>query len=265
MTDEELQKILQLGYERFRVLVIGDAGVGKKTIIQKVHEAAIFRPDGMGNKISTTDVVPIDISGTHDIETEIIYPPDVGFVFHVSRGSLDDLTEVRKFIAERADRKDLKERLHAIWYCISATDDPLSPAVRTFFEEEVADVPVFLVITKADTLRCAICSEANEGVSPFDSQTTARSEACPHMEDKLKSACSHLNNTPCRAANVICIRDMHEPETKCDRLIKQCGPHFTSDVQKLLFTSVLRNNAELLIEHAIQRAIIPWVQSEQCT
>ena len=51
LTDEELKKNSQLGDERFRVLVIGDAGVGKKTIIQKVHKAAIFRPDGMGNKV----------------------------------------------------------------------------------------------------------------------------------------------------------------------------------------------------------------------
>lgn len=55
----------------------------------------------------------------HDIETEIVYPPDIGFVFHVSRGfeagGSDELTKVRNFITERSNRPELKDQLHAIW------------------------------------------------------------------------------------------------------------------------------------------------------
>lgn len=54
MTDEQLQQNIQLGYERFRILIIGDANVGKKTIMQKVYKAGGFEPavrDEMENQV----------------------------------------------------------------------------------------------------------------------------------------------------------------------------------------------------------------------
>jgi hypothetical protein len=57
--------------------------------------------------------------GMHDIEHQIIYPSNPGFVFHDSRGfesgAVEEVEAVHKFIKERASEPELKDRLHAIW------------------------------------------------------------------------------------------------------------------------------------------------------
>lgn len=46
-----------------------------------------------------------------------MHPADVGFVFHSAfePGGLAEVTKIKEFITERADRTDLRDRLHAIW------------------------------------------------------------------------------------------------------------------------------------------------------
>jgi hypothetical protein len=57
--------------------------------------------------------------GEHNIETEIMYPTDFGFVFHDSMGfeagAKTELKEVERFLASRAQKEQLKDRVHAIW------------------------------------------------------------------------------------------------------------------------------------------------------
>ena len=57
--------------------------------------------------------------GYHDIEDELIFRRNAGFVFHDSRGfesgSVSELEMMKKFIADRATKKQLKERIHAVW------------------------------------------------------------------------------------------------------------------------------------------------------
>jgi len=57
--------------------------------------------------------------GYHDIENELIFRSSPGFVFHDSRGfesgSVSELETMKKFIADRATKKQLAERIHAVW------------------------------------------------------------------------------------------------------------------------------------------------------
>ena len=57
--------------------------------------------------------------GIHDIENEMVFKSNPGFVFHDSRGFEAggdyELGIVKDFIAQRAREKRLNNQLHAIW------------------------------------------------------------------------------------------------------------------------------------------------------
>ena len=57
--------------------------------------------------------------GIHDIENQLIFKSNPQFVFHDSRGfessSVDEVDNVKTFIAKRAASRELSEQLHAIW------------------------------------------------------------------------------------------------------------------------------------------------------
>lgn len=56
----------------------------------------------------------------HDIENQLIFPSNPGFIFHDSRGvesgSAKEFKIVKDFITRRGTEDTLKRRLHAIWY-----------------------------------------------------------------------------------------------------------------------------------------------------
>jgi hypothetical protein len=58
--------------------------------------------------------------GEHDIENQMIFEGNPGFVFHDSRGfeaGRDrELKIVQKFIQQRSKARNVNKQLHAIWY-----------------------------------------------------------------------------------------------------------------------------------------------------
>ena len=57
--------------------------------------------------------------GMHDIENEMVFRSNPGFVFHDSRGfeagSKKEFEQMKDFVSERAKTTSLKKRVHAIW------------------------------------------------------------------------------------------------------------------------------------------------------
>lgn len=58
--------------------------------------------------------------GLHDINNAMVFHGSPGFIFHDSRGfeagGTDELEGVKAFIATRANRTELKDHIHAIWF-----------------------------------------------------------------------------------------------------------------------------------------------------
>ncbi|CCM07034.1 uncharacterized protein FIBRA_09353 [Fibroporia radiculosa] len=108
-------------FGRFRVLIIGRANAGKTTILKKVCDTTdnpeIF--DGRGNKIDSASVAGSISRGEHNIQHEMVFSSNPGFIFHDSRGfeagREDEFEEVKSFVAEHASTTKLKERIHVIW------------------------------------------------------------------------------------------------------------------------------------------------------
>jgi hypothetical protein len=57
--------------------------------------------------------------GIHDIENEMVFRSNPGFIFHDSRGfeagGVDEVKKVKAFISQRAKEGALRDQLHVIW------------------------------------------------------------------------------------------------------------------------------------------------------
>ncbi|KAG9032649.1 hypothetical protein FRB95_001159 [Tulasnella sp. JGI-2019a] len=134
---------------RFRILLVGRAGAGKRTILRnlcgEINNATVLVRNG--NTFNTYSVL-----GTHAIENEISYRTLPELVFHDSRGlivgSEEEMKTVEAFIARRRDM-GLQGKIHIIWVCIPLDDE--RPVLR-LFDLATGDVPVIGVFTKYDAL-----------------------------------------------------------------------------------------------------------------
>jgi hypothetical protein len=58
--------------------------------------------------------------GEHTIEDELMFSNHMGYVFHDSRGiecgSTEELETLKEFIRRMCGYKELREKLHAIWF-----------------------------------------------------------------------------------------------------------------------------------------------------
>ncbi|KAG2105478.1 uncharacterized protein F5147DRAFT_579477 [Suillus discolor] len=112
---------------RFRILVIGRANAGKTTILQRVcntrENPEIY--NSAGNKVGITMLIDDTVlkasreRGLHNIENEMVFQSNPGFIFHDSRGfeagGESEFNIVKTFIADRSKEARLTNQLHAIW------------------------------------------------------------------------------------------------------------------------------------------------------
>ncbi|KAI6018394.1 hypothetical protein EDC04DRAFT_454890 [Pisolithus marmoratus] len=119
--DPEKAREYMKGIRKFRVLVIGRANAGKTTILQRVcntvDKPEIF--DGNGNKIDNAVVQGTLGRGYHNIEDELVFRSNSGYLFHDSSGfeagSAQQFDKMKKFVVDHAAARTLKKRIHAIW------------------------------------------------------------------------------------------------------------------------------------------------------
>ncbi|KDQ17556.1 hypothetical protein BOTBODRAFT_577409 [Botryobasidium botryosum FD-172 SS1] len=256
----------------FRILVMGRANAGKTTILQAVC-GTTERPDvydPRGRKIRAGDLVLIPNTGRggQNIENEIRFPSNPGFVFHDSSGfesgSTEELGLVRAFINHRAAERTLKGQLHAIWFCLPMDNDArmLTTAELEFFHRcDTGKVPVIAIFTKFDSLDAKAFIELFEGGVPFgDAQDRA-----PYYAEKRFDQI-HLPRIRAQKyppAKEVRFRNMHEngstskvgQENIAD-LLKKTTDALTTDVLKLLLVSVQQNNVELCMENAVKSGSI---------
>ena len=61
--------------------------------------------------------------GEHDINDELVFTSRDGYIFHDSRGfeagGQDELKTVKEFVKNKSQQKQLRDRLHAIWFVFS--------------------------------------------------------------------------------------------------------------------------------------------------
>ncbi|KAF8433788.1 hypothetical protein L210DRAFT_3486005 [Boletus edulis BED1] len=135
--------------ERFRLLIIGNSGVGKSSLLYKVFGVA-------GVHTSQT------ARGAANINQEFIATTNDRFVVHDSLGfeSGDDrnMGIVKDFVSRRKAMPQLKDQLHTVWLCLEtpyAGGRLLEGGAEDFLRrrtEVLGKIPLVVVLTKADQL-----------------------------------------------------------------------------------------------------------------
>ncbi|KAH4218591.1 hypothetical protein HBI56_231570 [Parastagonospora nodorum] len=137
--------------EKIRILICGDAGVGKSTLINQVLK---------GNYSPVNN----NTHQQHNVEKEIT-GPDLPYIVHDSEGfqsgaSNKEASAVRDFLRIRSREPTLPMRVHTIWYCVlagtqreSRPDSESDKDLFTVLNECKSTIPVVVICTKVDTLK----------------------------------------------------------------------------------------------------------------
>ncbi|KAF8511734.1 GTP-binding protein [Hysterangium stoloniferum] len=255
MSQEQLENSNNFQVERFRILVIGNANAGKTTILEKVCHAQGREPVCLNND---SKLEPSASRGNHEIEHQFQYPTAHGFVFHDScgfeAGGAVELQKVRNFIESRAKGAQLKDQLHAIWYCLPTSNDRgMTDKEMSLFERGTGNVPIIAIFTKMD----ALDQEARNQLM-FNDDDLSREEIekkVPDLAEEIfqKKYLKRLNEVKHKPRYVVYLRDMNKEGTNCDELIVRTSQALDRDTLKLFCLSILRINIESRIKQVINK------------
>lgn len=174
-TDDDLRKNFEAEFSaehaklgRINLLVIGNTGVGKSTLINKFFDFDVART-GIGKPVTTT-------MDTYDHPNGLVRFYD-SKGFETGDGKRQILDDIAKMVESRR-KKDLEEHIHAVWYLIRWSDRR--------FDDDQADVvkrlksmglPVIIVLTQVPTKPHNV--DPNEQLHPHARKLAA------HIKDRV--------------------------------------------------------------------------------
>ncbi|KAL8766023.1 MAG: hypothetical protein Q9194_006392 [Teloschistes cf. exilis] len=153
------------GVKAVRILVCGNTGVGKSTLINEVF----------GVNVGHQVVGASDRKcGQHDVQEGFCHENRPDLIIHDSEGfEAGDGSQVQaigQFVRERSKMPRIEDRLHVIWFCMemnsARTQQTATKDLFKAVSEHTAEVPVIVVATKLDHFRAIMREEAREGEKP---------------------------------------------------------------------------------------------------
>ncbi|KAN0134543.1 hypothetical protein V8E53_007689 [Lactarius tabidus] len=243
----------------FRVLIIGRANAGKTSILQRVCETtlspSIYRrtEDSRSGQVKEVELDQLDPSmerGEHSIDDELLFSNHLGYVFHDSRGiesgSTKELGILQEFIRRKCEEKELRRRLHAIWYCVPM--DNQRPELDLKFYKDICldkNVPVIVVFTKYDqflrNVEMQVLDYPDE--YPDGNVTDAVGKLFrEHYLDPLGDDVKYVQ-----------LEKMHRQRGHCSDLLKKTATALDKDTVALMLLAVQRGNLELSVKVALNK------------
>ncbi|KAH8991753.1 hypothetical protein EDB86DRAFT_2806451 [Lactarius hatsudake] len=262
----------QIPEVQFRVLIIGRANAGKTSILQRICETTespvIYRG---GKEVKLDPSMDVSDSGTslwlplkcsqrgeHRIDDELVFSNHRGYVFHDSRGiesgSAGELDILRKFIQRKCGGRRLRDRIHAIWYCVPM--DNQRPQLDLKYFKDVCperNVPVIVVYTKYDQFLRNVQIHVEDFGSPDDDvHVVAEKQFQEHYVSPLGDGVRFVRLKRRLRGKY---RKMHKQSLGCDRLIETTAAALDDDIVGLMLLAVQRGN----LEFSVKRALYRWV------
>ncbi|KIK14893.1 hypothetical protein PISMIDRAFT_116271 [Pisolithus microcarpus 441] len=248
---------------RFRILVMGRANAGKTTILQRVcnttEKPEIF--NGNGEKVDAAVVQGSETRGHHNIEDELVFQSNPGFVFHDScgfeSGSVEQFDVMTKFVKDRAKTTKLDERIHAIWFCIPLNESHrmvMAAEKKNFDECDTGHVPVIVLLTKADTLSLEVVQElTGQGMSVDDAMKGAAEVEKKKLDDYLEMVKDWLDKKIFPPEDYLSLTGMQKEGANCTPLLTCTANALKEEVLQQLLISTQQSNLELCMEFAIMK------------
>ncbi|KAG1810344.1 GTP-binding protein [Suillus plorans] len=245
----------------FRILVIGRANAGKTTILQRVCNTS-DNPEiynSSGKKIDPAVLQASRERGEHDINNQMMFKSNPGFVFHDSRGfeagGESEFNTVKAFITHRSKETRIKNQLHVIWYCIPMDEAcrSFTAAERKFFSQcDTGSIPVIILFTKFDALYDIAFKQLKKSKIPPEDAAT---RAPKHAEESFANGpqLKRLKDLPPPPKCHVCLPDMNKDGADCSPLIERTAETLDNEVLEQLFVSTQQTNLELCMKYAIQR------------
>ncbi|KAF8710128.1 hypothetical protein AX14_013433 [Amanita brunnescens Koide BX004] len=202
---------------------------------------------------SATHLTPSMQRGIHDIEHQITYP-GCSFIFHDSQGfeagARREIEIVWKFIEKRSTAVEVKDQLHAIWYCIPMDSPrPLLSTELEFFNKGTGKVPLVVIFTKFDAQIIQESVKLNDLENYQDRWAKARENADITFQRIYLASVLGTQHPP--KAHVQ-LEDMQKPEKNCPELTQETANAIDDASLHQLFVSTQMNNLDLCVESALQ-------------
>ncbi|KAG1813434.1 hypothetical protein EV424DRAFT_1541744 [Suillus variegatus] len=237
------------------------ANAGKTTILERVcntqDNPEIY--NSAGEKIDPAVLKASRERGEHNIENEMVFQSNPGFVFHDSRGfeagGASEFEMVKAFISSRSKETKITKQLHAIWYCI-----PMDEASRSFTAGEnkffsqcdTGTIPVIILFTKFDALYdVEFANLRKEGKSWKDAKELAPTHAEVSFANGPQLKFFKEVRWPPKCH--VCLPNMNEDNADCGTLIERTAETLDNEVLQQLFASTQQSNLEICMKYAVER------------
>ncbi|KAN0129103.1 hypothetical protein V8E53_013099 [Lactarius tabidus] len=235
---------------QFRVLVIGRANAGKTSILQRVCETTESPTIYRGNK-EVRD--PNFCRGEHCIDDALVFSNHEGYVFHDSQGieagDEEKLKTLKEFIQRKCGEKKLRDKLHAIWYCVPM--DGHRPWLDLRFYENICldqSVPVIAVFTKYDQFLFNVEMDVSDDPDKYPVGTVAQIAEKRFQDYYLRPLGDDVK--------YVQLEKMHMRDSRCDNLVEKTAEALNEDAVALMLLAVQKGNLELSVKMALSRCSV---------
>ncbi|KAI6015979.1 hypothetical protein EDC04DRAFT_2577883, partial [Pisolithus marmoratus] len=233
------------------ILVMGRANAGKTTILQRVCNSTDKPERHIDSKLPWLMAPEVYIEteyfqhSYHDIQNELVFQRNPGFVFHDScgfeAGSTQQFDQMKQFVADHAVTTRVNKHIHAIWFCIPMTDShrTVTAAEQKFFNEcDTRHVPVIVLVTKVDALYLTAIRELlDEGLTIGEAKAKATEkqgelldkwlghvkhelEMCKFPPNRYVNSKVGISSLGDNTAKNSCLAEMHQVDGDCTLLME---------------------------------------------
>ncbi|KAJ7884357.1 hypothetical protein B0H14DRAFT_2564413 [Mycena olivaceomarginata] len=178
-----------------------------------------------------------------------------GYVFHDSRGfkcgAKEELQIVQDFIRERSLRPRLKDRVHAIWYCIPM--DSQRPGFDIAPIHDICpdkNVPVIPVFTKYDAFILEVRWKLEDEKHLQGDQLLEQTRL--QCEEIFKE--QYLGRLR-RESKFVRLEGMDQDDAHCNDLLRTTMDELNDGVVTIMLLAVQRGSLELNVRRAVDRCL----------
>ena len=239
--------------DALRVLVCGNTGVGKSTLINKVFGVELTESHSRER-------------GIHDVAKEITFEGRPDLILHDSggfeAGRTEEFDKIEAFLKQRSEAGDLKQRLHVIWFCLPLTDNrPKQAATGKLFEavsKYAEDIPLVIVATKSDEFANQKAGEyrkrvKKDGGRVIDEEVDAHAEA--EVQKRAELIGKEMLEIPGGRVDACVAVSAEDDQISVESLTKTTAQCFSDERVRLLYIRAQTSSIELKVSSAMTEVL----------